>query len=219
MAYSADTFVADEQPTTAKWNKLWSNDASFNDGTGIANDAIVNRHYADASIDPAHLASAARWWEELSRVTWSSGATLATGTITAKKYLQLILVDTQSSANGSDMTFNGDTGANYAHARTLEGGAFSSSVSQNSIEMMGNYKGMQMTTAEFVNYSSLEKVGNATWVSGPRAGTVNSAAQVPTHGEYAQKWVNTSTQITSVSVARRSGNYAAGSELIVLGHD
>lgn len=35
MAYSADTFVADEQPTTAKWNKLWSNDASFNDGTGI----------------------------------------------------------------------------------------------------------------------------------------------------------------------------------------
>lgn len=41
MAYSADTFVADEQPTTAKWNKLWTNDASFNDGTGIADDAIT----------------------------------------------------------------------------------------------------------------------------------------------------------------------------------
>ena len=37
MAYSADTFVADEQPTTAKWNKLWSNDASFNDGSGLNN--------------------------------------------------------------------------------------------------------------------------------------------------------------------------------------
>lgn len=37
MAYSADSFTAGEQPTTAKWNKLWSNDASFNDGTGIAN--------------------------------------------------------------------------------------------------------------------------------------------------------------------------------------
>lgn len=44
MAYSADTFVADEQPTTAKWNKLWTNDASFNDGTGIADDAILARH-------------------------------------------------------------------------------------------------------------------------------------------------------------------------------
>ena len=44
MAYSADTFVADEQPTTAKWNKLWSNDASFNDGTGIAAGAISSTH-------------------------------------------------------------------------------------------------------------------------------------------------------------------------------
>ena len=40
MAYSADTFVADEQPTTAKWNKLWSNDASFNDGSGFASGAL-----------------------------------------------------------------------------------------------------------------------------------------------------------------------------------
>lgn len=42
MAYSADSFVADEQPTTAKWNKLWTNDASFNDGTGIATGAITS---------------------------------------------------------------------------------------------------------------------------------------------------------------------------------
>jgi hypothetical protein len=44
MAYSADTFVADEQPTTAKWNKLWTNDASFNDGTGIGA-VIGNAHF------------------------------------------------------------------------------------------------------------------------------------------------------------------------------
>ena len=44
MAYSADTFVADEQPTTAKWNKLWANDAAFNDGSGIAASAILASH-------------------------------------------------------------------------------------------------------------------------------------------------------------------------------
>lgn len=44
MAYSADTFVADEQPTTAKWNKLWSNDAAFNDGTGFADGALGSVH-------------------------------------------------------------------------------------------------------------------------------------------------------------------------------
>lgn len=36
MGYSAQTFVAGEQPTTAKWNLLWGNDASFNDGSGLA---------------------------------------------------------------------------------------------------------------------------------------------------------------------------------------
>lgn len=46
MAYSADSFVADEQPTTAKWNKLWSNDASFNDGTGIGTSVITNSQLA-----------------------------------------------------------------------------------------------------------------------------------------------------------------------------
>lgn len=46
MAYSADTFTAGEQPTTAKWNKLWANDAAFNDGTGIADSAIVGSKIA-----------------------------------------------------------------------------------------------------------------------------------------------------------------------------
>jgi hypothetical protein len=44
MGYSADSFSAGEQPTTAKWNKLWSNDASFNDGTGIASLEIGSGH-------------------------------------------------------------------------------------------------------------------------------------------------------------------------------
>lgn len=44
MAYSADSFVADEQPTTAKWNKLWSNDAAFNDGSGFADGIVLPKH-------------------------------------------------------------------------------------------------------------------------------------------------------------------------------
>jgi hypothetical protein len=40
MTYTAQTFTAGEQPTTTKWNLLWSNDAAMNDGTGIANLAL-----------------------------------------------------------------------------------------------------------------------------------------------------------------------------------
>lgn len=61
MAYSADTFVADEQPTTAKWNKLWSNDASFNDGTGIADNAILQRHLSDAIVGLSELAQITKY--------------------------------------------------------------------------------------------------------------------------------------------------------------
>lgn len=37
MAYSSWSVSFNEQPSAAKWNILGTNDASFNDGTGIAN--------------------------------------------------------------------------------------------------------------------------------------------------------------------------------------
>ena len=37
MAYASWSVVFGEQPSAAKWNILGTNDASFNDGTGIAN--------------------------------------------------------------------------------------------------------------------------------------------------------------------------------------
>lgn len=37
MAYASWSVVFGEQPSASKWNILGSNDASFNDGTGIAN--------------------------------------------------------------------------------------------------------------------------------------------------------------------------------------
>jgi hypothetical protein len=61
MAYSADTFVADEQPTTAKWNKLWSNDASFNDGTGIGDNAILNRHITTGNLYSSKFYNPYKW--------------------------------------------------------------------------------------------------------------------------------------------------------------
>lgn len=48
--YTAISFVANEQPTTAKWNLIGSNDSSFNLGTGLEDGTIVARHYANGSI-------------------------------------------------------------------------------------------------------------------------------------------------------------------------
>jgi len=77
MAYSADTFVADEQPTTAKWNKLWSNDASFNDGTGIADNAILQRHLSDAIVGLSELAQITKYRNlGYSKTAMSDGSTI-----------------------------------------------------------------------------------------------------------------------------------------------
>ena len=61
MSYQADSFVADEQPTTAKWNKLWSNDAAFNDGSGFATGVLQRNPYsfsAYLSADQSGVADA-----------------------------------------------------------------------------------------------------------------------------------------------------------------
>lgn len=46
MAYTSWSVVFEEQPSVAKWNILGANDASFNDGTGIGDGAILSKHLA-----------------------------------------------------------------------------------------------------------------------------------------------------------------------------
>lgn len=41
MAYASWSVVFGEQPSAAKWNILGTNDASFNDGTGLGNTTIT----------------------------------------------------------------------------------------------------------------------------------------------------------------------------------
>jgi hypothetical protein len=53
MAYEEVTFSAGEVITTAKANKLGTNDVSFNDGTGIADDKILTRHIKNREITQA----------------------------------------------------------------------------------------------------------------------------------------------------------------------
>jgi hypothetical protein len=53
--YTAITFIANEQPTTAKWNLIGSNDSSFNLGTGLEDGVIISRHIS--GIDKSLLST------------------------------------------------------------------------------------------------------------------------------------------------------------------
>jgi hypothetical protein len=83
--YSADSFTALEIPTLAKMNKLWSNDASFNNGTGIADNAILTRHLTNlnvttAKMKPTYVKNTAGNGNASTRQTIGTGVATLTGT-------------------------------------------------------------------------------------------------------------------------------------------
>jgi len=61
MAYASWSVVFGEQPSTAKWNILGTNDASFNDGTGIASDAITDAKLIYGKVRSRQGGSATNW--------------------------------------------------------------------------------------------------------------------------------------------------------------
>jgi len=60
MAYASWSVTLGEQPTAAKWNILGTNDASFNDGTGIAAAAILGTHL-DANVGAGWITANETW--------------------------------------------------------------------------------------------------------------------------------------------------------------
>lgn len=216
MSYTPGSFVADEQPTTAKWNLLWNNDASFNDGTGFGDDILDSRMYIAGSIDPEHLASTVWGWEELGRDTLgSNNATMTVSGFTAKKYIRILLSGTTTSTGLIQMRLNNDSGNNYSR-RTSTDGAADATATSSSILCNQTAPGANLPFSllcDLTNTTSLEKIGIIQYAYANTAG----AANVPGRNETVTKWANTSAQITRVDALLSTGNYVTGSELIVLG--
>lgn len=78
-AYASWSVVFGEQPSAAKWNILGTNDASFNDGTGIADSVILPRHLLTGT-------GSTNWAWSSWVPTWTN-LTIGNAVVTAK-YLQ-----------------------------------------------------------------------------------------------------------------------------------
>lgn len=158
------------------------------------------------------------WWEELGRTTLgSAGDTITVSSLPARTYLRLLINIIDSGAVNIRVYFNGDTGSNYAYSQSSNGGASSTATSASNIVLAtGSSSTDGYVVADIVNPASREKL----LVSlGVRSGTVG-AANAPNQSEITGKWANTSDQISSISIFNdSSGDYASGSEVVVLGHD
>lgn len=219
MAYSADSFVADEQPTTAKWNKLWNNDAAFNDGSGIADGAIINRHITDGDLSASKLDADAigPGYSEIGRTTLgSAGDTISVSSIPAKKYLRLEILLKNSGSISADMTFNNDSGSNYSHDIWINNSVQAGGSSQSASPVSPDNDELKFAVIDIVNVEDEEKLYSCWQQESGGAGASNR----PDSRRMDGKWANTSAQISRIDLNNSgAGSYGTGSEILVLGKD
>lgn len=191
LVTAADTIASNDNDTT------WPTSAAVKD-------------YADAT-----------WWEELGRTTLgSAGDTISVTSIPARKYLKLIIsVQGTGGTIGVDIRFNNDTGNNYASNFAAIGASPASTLTSQSAAVITGATTVANLYYEGqgVNISALDKLFKGDRVTQETAG----AGTAPGSARFVTKWANTSAQITRVDVLNLSGtgDYAIGSEVVVLGHN
>lgn len=105
MAYASWSVVFGEQPSAAKWNILGTNDASFNDGTGIGSAVITS-----AKLKYGLLRN--RQGGNSGDADWASGGTTNVATNAKDVFIQTgcILI---SGTSGSEATITFPTTYSY----------------------------------------------------------------------------------------------------------
>lgn len=196
-------------------------DSKLNTNNSVVTSNITDDAVTAAKIDWASTgANGGIWWEELGRTTLASaGDTITVSGIPARKYLKIFV---SALATGGTIraavTFNNDTGNNYASRLSSNGAADATTTSAGVLQLDTNAIAQDVYAEIFVvNIAAQEKI--PIWHSGERGAA--GAANAPNRREGTGKWANTSSQITRVDVTQNlgSGDFAIGSEVIVLGHD
>lgn len=230
--FSPNTTISSSQ-VNANFDTLYND---YNGGIAAANlatGAVTTAKIADSNVTTAKIADdnvtaakidwaatgsgAGIWWEELGRTTLGSTAdTISVASLAARKYLK-ILVNLQASGQiSAAMTLNNDTGSNYALRVSADGGADGTAVSQSSMGIYGTVSAQIYAEMYVTNISAQEKIIQTTAITRSTAG----AANAPSRRDIVAKWANTSAQISRVDFTNGgTGDYASGTEVIVLGHD
>lgn len=185
--------------------------------------AIAGSKLADSSVAAGKIdfggSGAGVWWQEIGRTTLGvAGDTITVSSFTAKKYLKILIATLATGGTTSMLlTFNSDTGANYARQSTINSTLGGDATSQSSIKLDGGASAEnKFTVLEIINILAQEKIGTATTTESGGAG----AANAPDNSVQNVKWANTAAQITTLVVTNDGGgDYAIGSEVVVLGHD
>ncbi len=143
--------------------------------------------------------------------------TITVSDLTAKKHLMVQVkgVGTGGTIN-CNLTFNSDTGNNYAIRESVNGGSDSTNVSQaNTDNLTGTVTGNVFATVHILNEANKEKLFISEGLE-----SASGAGNAPERKELVGKWANTSNAITVIKANNGgTGSFAEGSEVTVYGTD
>jgi hypothetical protein len=182
----------------------------------VIKSADVNANFDEVTTNITNTFADA-WYQELAVTTLSGASDTISATFTPKNYLR-ILVSTVAAGSTirSVISFNNDSGTNYQQYLGENGGAMSGTASLTYIFLTASTTAYgEWAIIEGFNFATRDKIfrleGNTVAQTGLAPGNVR---------EGILKWSNTSTQISTVTITNTStSDFAANSQLIVLGHD
>ena len=174
-------------------------------------------------INPYNFAAAGvGGWVELGRTTLgSAGDTISVASLANKRYLMFLCHQTPTGGTTQPRFRAGnstvDSGSNYAERMQRNGAADATGVSDNSVYLYDDDATGGFDVGYIANYSTKEKLAYAHHVGQSTAG----AGTAPLRQETAFKHAFTSNQynILSMNNIYGSGDFATGSEVVVLGYD
>jgi len=199
----------------------WTNTSNVLDTFSLHNfgggDMASGSEVVVLGCDNDEADSGTNFWQELADIEVTSGSTIDTGTITAKKYLWLDLYTVPSGSESySNLRFNSDTGSNYASRYNTNGGSDSTSTGGSTILFYAPTNNTERYMSAFIiNKSDKEKLVIGEGIAQTTAGAGNA----PERRELLGKWANTSSSITSIQVISSSGSFTTGTRLRVWGSD
>jgi len=210
------TLMAAQSITPTKVDLSVANDAARTALTGFEGLTVYQE-----DTDAFYIYDGSAWrrqaqWEELGRTTLSSTAdSISVAGFAARKYLQIHILLIPSGALNVGIRFNNDTGNNYAYRFEADNAAQTTTVSTSS--------GVFSSTGAFNNYAVLD-INNNTSIAKIAIGRSSiysdSAAAAPSEAFSWVKWANLVSQITRADVFNvGAGDFAIGSQVIVLGRD
>jgi hypothetical protein len=168
-------------------------------------------------------ATAAGGWKELSRTTLDPAGDNITVSSLADKRYYMILLDAHAGSGAVQAQLqagNGsiDTGTNYAHRFSNNGGADGSGAGDTDIHIGSTSdNGQEFNIIYGANYSGKEKLFQS-WQANNHTGT--GATNAPSRVESVGKWDYTLNPLDTINIFNRnSGSYGIGDQLVVLGWD